>query len=286
MIERRFTDFFPSLNVRYNVSDDLVFRIAGQRGVSRPAYGAIRVGASINDTASPCTIGGGNPGLLPEYTWGLDTSLEYYLPGRGIVSVAGFYRWVDNVLYQSAQAAGSSLFNTNGIDRSAYILSSTFNGENGKLYGVEFSYQQQFSFLPSPLDGFGFQGNVTFLGGGYDTQLVGGVRQTGLAFQGLSDTIALASLYFEKYGLSAGISYQWRADWLDTLGGLGSGESRQAYDNLDVSIRYTVTDNITVFADLANFTDAIYVAYEGDKSRPTEVEQIGRRYLFGVRFNF
>lgn len=285
-VERRYTDFFPSLNIRYAVSEDLIVRLAGQRSASRPAYGAIRVGASINDTASPGTISGGNPGLEPEYTWGLDGSIEYYLPGRGIVSVAGFYRWVDNVLYQSAQAVGSDVFDTGGINRSGYILSSTFNGENGRLYGVELNYQQQFTFLPSPLDGFGFQGNITFLGGEYDTQLINGVQQTGLAFQGLSDTIANASLYFEKYGLSARVSYQWRDDWLDTLGGLGSGESRKSYDNLDVSIRYAVTENFTVFADLANLTDAIYVAYEGDTSRPTEVEQIGSRYLFGVRFNF
>lgn len=285
-ISRNDTDFFPSINARFNLGEDLIFRIAGQRGVSRPAYGAIRVGASINDTASPGTIGGGNPGLESEYTWGVDSSLEYYLPGNGIVAVAGFYRWVDNVLYSSAQAVGSDVFDFGGIDRSGHILTSTFNGENGKLYGVEFNYQQQFTFLPSPLDGFGFQGNVTFLGGEFDTQVVNGVQQRGLAFQGLSDTIANASLYFEKYGLSARVSYQWRDDWLDTLGGLGSGESRKSYDNLDVSIRYVLTRNFTLFADLSNLTDAIYVAYEGDTSRPTEVEQIGRRYLFGIRFNF
>lgn len=286
VVERRATDFFPSLNVRYALAEDLIVRLASQRGVSRPAYGAIRVGASINDTASPGTIAGGNPGLDSEYTWGLDASLEYYLPGSGIASVAGFYRWVDNVLYQSAQPVGSDVFNTGGVNRSGYILSSTFNGENGRLYGVEFNYQQQFTFLPSPFDGFGFQGNLTFLGGEYDTRLVNGTQQLGLAFQGLSDTIANASLYFEKYGLSARISYQWRDDWLDTLGGLGSGESRQAYENLDVSVRYAITDRLTLFADMANLTDAIYVAYEGDRTRPTEVEQIGERFLFGIRFDF
>src|SRR3546814_11132864 len=50
------TDFFPSLNIRYEASKDIVLRLAGQRGVSRPAYGATRVGASISDTATPGTI--------------------------------------------------------------------------------------------------------------------------------------------------------------------------------------------------------------------------------------
>ncbi|MEY4722094.1 MAG: hypothetical protein RIQ46_1819, partial [Pseudomonadota bacterium] len=285
-VKRSTTDLFPSLNARLSLSDDLVFRLGGQRGVSRPAYGAIRVGSSINDTASPGTITGGNPGLDAEYTWGLDASLEWYLPGSGILSVAGFHRWVDNVFYQNTQAVGSNVFDSAGVDRSGYRLTSTFNGRNGKLYGVEFNYQQQFAFLPEPFDGFGFQGNLTLLGGSFDTQVVNGAQRRGIPFQGMSDTIANASVFFEKYGISARVSYQYRSDWLDALGGFGSGESRKGYDNLDVSLRYKVNEAMTLFADASNLTDAVYVAYEGTKDKPTEVEQIGERYMFGLRFNF
>lgn len=280
------TDFFPSLNARIAISDDIVFRLSGQRGISRPAYGAIRVGSSINDTASPGTISGGNPALKPEYTWGVDTSLEWYLPGGGIASVAGFHRWVDNVFYANTQRVGSSVFNSNGVDRSGYLLTSTFNGANGKLYGVEFNLQQQFSFLPSPLDGFGFQGNLTLLRGTFDTALVNGQQTRGIAFPGRSKTIYNTSLYYEKYGLSARVSYQWRDDWLDSIGGLGAGESRKGYGNLDVTMRYRLNDNLTLFADAANLTNEKYIAYEGDPNLISEVEQIGSRYLFGVRFDF
>lgn len=284
--KRSYTDLFPSFNARVELSDDLVFRLGGQRGVSRPAYGAIRIGSSINDTASPGTISGGNPGLLPEYTWGLDSSLEWYLPGKGILAVAAFHRWVDNVFYSNKQPVGSDVFNSGGIDRSGYLLTSTFNGTNGRLYGVEFNFQQQFSFLPSPLDGLGFQGNLTLLDGQFDTQVINGSQAKGIPFPGLSDTIANASLYFEKYGFSARVSYQWRGDWFDSLGGFGSGESRKGYANVDVSLRYKINDNFTIFADAANLTDATYVAYEDSMDKPTEVEQIGSRYMFGVRFNF
>ncbi|HMO69299.1 MAG TPA: TonB-dependent receptor, partial [Novosphingobium sp.] len=280
------TDFFPSLNARISLADDLVLRVAGQRGISRPAYGAIRVGSSINDTASPGTIGGGNPALKPEYTWGADASLEWYIPGGGIASVAGFHRWVDNVFYGNTQRVDSPVFNSGGVDRSGYLLSSTFNGDKGKLYGVEFNLQQQFTFLPSPLDGFGFQGNLTLLGGTFDTAVVNGLQQTGIPFPGRSKTIYNASLYYEKYGLSARVSYQWRDDWLDSLGGFGAGESRKAYGNLDVSVRYKINENFTVFADAANLTNEHYIAYEGDPNRISEVEQIGSRYMFGLRFNF
>src|SRR5699024_2401683 len=33
-----YIDIFPSISARYEASDNLVFRLAGQRGISRPAY--------------------------------------------------------------------------------------------------------------------------------------------------------------------------------------------------------------------------------------------------------
>jgi len=53
-----------------------------------------------------------------------------------------------------------------------------------------------------------------------------------------------------------------------------------------VSLRYALTDNFTLFADHANLTNETYVAYEGTRATPSEVERIGPRYLFGLRFDF
>ncbi len=278
-----FFDFFPSVNIRYEASDNIVLRLGAQRGVSRPAYAAIRVGASISDTAA--TISGGNPFLTPEYTWGVDAAIEYYFASNGIASISGFHRWVEDVLYQSQQRVNSDLYDSNGIDRSNYLLGSTFNGESGNLYGVELNVETQFDFLPGALAGLGVQGNVTFLGGSFDARNAAGQIEN-FAFQGLSDTVLNASVFYEYAGLSLRVAYQKRTDFLDTIGGLGAGEFRQGFENLDVTVRYALTDNFTLFADLANLTDETYVAYEGTPATPSEVERIGERYLFGVRFNF
>ena len=282
-VSQDFFDLFPSLNIRYEASDNVVLRLGAQRGVSRPAYAAIRVGASISDTAA--TINGGNPFLTPEYTWGVDAAVEYYFSSNGIASITGFHRWVEDVLYQSQQLVGSDLYDSNGIDRSNYLLGSTFNGESGKLYGVEFNVETQFDFLPGALAGLGVQGNLTLLGGDFEARNAAGILET-FAFQGLSDTVLNASVFYEYAGLSLRVAYQKRSDFLDTLGGLGAGEFRQGFENLDVTVRYALTPNITLFADLANLTDETYVAYEGTPATPSEVERIGERYLFGLRFNF
>lgn len=282
-VSQDFFDLFPSVNIRYEASDNVVLRLGGQRGVSRPAYAAIRVGASISDTAA--TINGGNPFLTPEYTWGMDGAIEYYFSSNGIASITGFHRWVEDVLYQSQQRVGSDLYDSGGIDRSNYLLGSTFNGEKGNLYGVEFNVETQFDFLPGALAGLGVQGNLTLLGGDFEARNAAGQLET-FAFQGLSDTVFNASVFYEYAGLSLRFAYQKRSDFLDTIGGLGAGEFRQGFENIDVTARYALTPNITLFADLANLTNETYVAYEGTPATPSEVEQIGSRFLFGARFNF
>jgi TonB-dependent receptor len=273
------TDLYPSINARFDLSDDIVFRLAAQTGVSRPSFGTVRTGASINDVNR--TISGGNPNLEPEKTLGADSSLEWYLPGSGLASVGAFYRRVEDVLYETTTVVGDDTYSTPGFDRRGYVFSTTLNGDKGKLYGIEFAYQQQFVFLPGPLEGFGFQGNLTFLDGEFTTR--DGRTED---FPGASKTIVNASLYFEKYGLSARLSYQWRDDWIDTLNSLGSGEFRKDYESLDLSLRYAVNDRISVYLDANNLTDETYIAYEGDVSHPSEVEQIGRRWLAGVRLSF
>ncbi|MDC7677191.1 TonB-dependent receptor [Asticcacaulis machinosus] len=284
-VETDYTDFFPSVNAKFDLNEKLVFRGSAQRGIARPSFGAVRAGASINDTATPGTITGGNPYLEPEYTWGGDASLEYYPSTDSVLSVSGFYRHVENVLYDSRTKITDDRYDGNGIDRTGYDFTSTLNGDEGKLYGLEFNYQQRFAMLPSPFDGLGFQGNVAVLDGAFDT-----AARKDVPFPGTSDTIVNTSIYYEKYGLSARLSYQWRDDWADTLGGLGLGsggdEYRKGYENLDLTLRYAVNPNLTVYADASNLTDETYIAYEGDLSHPSEVEQIGRRFMAGIRFNF
>ncbi len=284
-VSDEYTELFPSANLKYDLSDRLVFRLAGQRSLARPSFGEIRVSASVNDTATPGTISGGNPALTPEDIWGIDTSLEFYPTPSSLVAVSAFHRWVDGVLFANTQPVGNDTFDSPGIDRSAYLLTSTFNGGEGTLTGIEFNYQQQFEFLPGHFDGLGFQGNLTLLDGSFEA---GGRDDAG--FPGTSETIVNASLFYEKFGFSGRVSYQWRDDWLDTLGGLGVGSSgdefRKGYENLDIALRYAINDRFTVYADFANLTDAVYIAYQGDESRPTEVEQIGSRAMFGLRFSY
>jgi TonB-dependent receptor len=275
--KQSYTDLFPSLHVNYELTDDVKARFALISGVSRPSFGELRTSVSVDDVEM--TIRGGNPDLKPERAFGFDTALEWYLPGAGLLSASAFYRSIDDVIYDSTQKVGDDRF---GATRAAFDYVTTLNGSDGKMAGLELAYMQQWRFLPGALSGFGFQGNVTFLDGEFKTPT--GEKS---AFPGLSDTLVNASIFYEKYGLSARLSYQWRNDWLDDP----SPDAREqtywaATEQLDLSLRYQVRDGVTVYFDASNLTDEVGMRYQAHANRPIEAEGVGRRFMGGVRFNF
>ncbi|MCG8370807.1 MAG: TonB-dependent receptor, partial [Proteobacteria bacterium] len=191
-------------------------------------------------------------------------------------------REIDNVLYTGTSVITDDRFDTDGVDRTGYDYITTLNGGNGSLTGIEFAFQRQFDSLPGFWSGFGFQGNLSVLDGEFET----GAGDSA-PLPGTSDMIVNATLFYELYGLSARLSYQWRDDWVDSLSIEGFNDQfRKDYENLDLSLRYEVTEQLTVFADFNNLTDEHYIAYSGSVARPTEVEQIGRRYLLGLRVTY
>jgi TonB-dependent receptor len=272
-----YSDFYPSLNLKYDLTDSVVLRAAAQRGIARPSFGVVRTGASISDVN--LTITGGNPDVKPERTTGGDVSVEWYLAEGALASVGAFYRSVDDVLYDSTKLVTDERFNLGGVDRRGYRYNTTLNGRDGHLQGLELAYLHQWTFLPSPFDGLGFQGNLALLDGEFKT--LDGVTN---AFPGTSDTIVNASVFYEKYGWSVRLSYQWRDDWAETISLTGlDNEFRQGYENLDLSVRYQVNDRLGLYFDASNLTDETYVVFQGTPKLPTEVEQIGRRFMVGIR---
>lgn len=279
-VAQEYTDVFPSLHINYEVTPDIQARFAVISGVARPSFAELRTSVSVNDVSE--TISGGNPNLDPEEAWGVDAALEWYLPGAGLASVSAFYRKVDNVLFDSTAIVRDDTYDTPGRDRTGYDFTTTRNGSDGKLSGIEFAYLQQWTFLPKPFDGFGFQGNLTLLDGDFKTP-----EGVTVGFPGMSDTLVNASIFYENYGISARLSYQWRDAWLDEPSPDASSDTFwAATEQLDFSIRYQVRKGLTVYFDANNLTDEIGQRYQGKVARPVETEGVGRRFMAGVRFNF
>ncbi|MFN3524305.1 MAG: TonB-dependent receptor [Phenylobacterium sp.] len=277
------TKVFPSLHYNFDYSDTLKLRAALISGQARPSLADMRATVSVNDTSQ--TVSGGNPELVPESAYGLDLSAEWYFAPSSLLAVSAYHREVKDVLFDSTSIVGDTSYNFDGVDRSTYTFSSVANGGDGHLTGLEFVYNQPWTFLPGPLSGFGIQGSLAFTKGEFDTP-----EGESVEFPGTSDRITNVTLFYEKYRLSARLSWQHRTPWLDEVFPSGSSANQNLYwaeqQRVDFSARYQVNEYLSLFMDANNLTDETGVRYQGSENRPYEVENFGRKFLFGVRATF
>jgi len=206
------------------------------------------------------------------------------------LSASAFYRSIDNVIY-----ADTSVIPDGSVYAPGLIAAGTptsynafYNGDDGKLQGLELNLIAQADFLPGALQGFGFQGNVTFLDSEFSAPTQAGRKYS---LPGTSDLIYNASIYYENYGLSARLNYMYRDDWLSTTENDSLTEYWAEEERMDLSVRYSFPQsfnglNVTLFANANNLTDAVDVRYANSAATPNQVERFGRRYLLGIRVDY
>ncbi|MBO9726201.1 MAG: TonB-dependent receptor [Novosphingobium sp.] len=287
-VSNSFTSVYPSIHVNWDINRDMKLRLSGNTGAARPNYDVMRPNFSYSDVEQ--TVSGGNPKAKPERAKGVDLYFEWYMPSRGFFSVGGYYKDLQDILYDvELPVFGSDVLNTTGVDRSGYRYSTVANGGSGHIKGIEFAFSQPFEGLarsvglPDWALGFGVQANLT-LNDSKATTPDG--RTTDLP--GASPLIYNVSGYYERYGFSARVSYQWQKAYLDSLGaGDIIGDAYWAdVARLDASLRYSINENVQLYLDANNLTNEAGIRYQGAYSRPIEHETFGRRYLAGVRVNF
>ncbi len=291
-------DVFPSLHVNWDLTDNQKLRFSFNSGLARADFDTRAPNFNINDEDGG-SISGGNPFVNPEKTYGVDVYYEYYLQPLGIFSVGAFYKNIQDPLVGSNTIFGSTQFDQPGLERSTYEFSTTVNGEDGYYYGLEFTYAQQFAWLPEMFpvlpqwtDGFGFNGNLVLV----DSEITLGDDFDGRSapLEGSSDMTYNVSGYWEKYGLSLRVNWQWRTDWINSYSNLtdqnGETVANDRYwdqlGRLSVGARYQVNDNFELFFDANNLTDQYGRRIREVSNRVYEVEGFGARYLMGVRANF
>ena len=292
-----YLDFFPSVHFNYRPREDLVFRLAYTESIERPGYEDLAPNRIIDedsdeDAGGVIFLSGGNPALEPLRARSIDAYAEYYLPYRGIVSLGFFHKEIDDPIFTAVQELDGAAF---GFPENRVRLSGPLNGSDASITGFEFNYSQQFGFLPEPWDGFGTSINYTQAEDEAQTpplfneetgQNDGASRESGLA--GASDETYNVSIFFEKYGISTRLTYQYRSAWLNAIN-LSNPDQDRFWDerpSLDFSFRYSMNDNVTYFLDANNLTDEFGRRYNGNTNNVYEVEGFGQSYLAGVRVSF
>ncbi len=88
----------PNLDIKVDLSDDLVGRFSAGKTITRAPLGSLLGGLSLSGSPKigARTGGRGNTNLLPFQSTNIDLTLEYYYDDASYVAVGGFWKSVDD----------------------------------------------------------------------------------------------------------------------------------------------------------------------------------------------
>ncbi|MGS2722648.1 TonB-dependent receptor [Porticoccus sp. GXU_MW_L64] len=296
-----YSNVLPSLNLRFELSENLFLRVAASKTLTRPTFNDLSPGLSLNPNCS-CDNNGdnfavaataGNPGLSPYESTNFDVGVEWYFAESSALYVGVFDKVLEDyiavVTNNNVSNLGSANIRAIGIEQdgsSAPIaldqLSQPDNQGEAQVTGLEFGYLHAFE------SGFGYNFNVTLAENSAEFLETG----ADIAFPGVSDLSYNLTAFYEKDNFEARLSYSYRSDYLlvpDGVGGLGSQIFAESFGQLDGSISYSLNDSVTLFANVVNLTDEEQELFEripGAGDRFESLSHVGTRFAFGVRGTF
>lgn len=287
----RYTNAFPTVQLRYDISPMLIARATYSTGIARPGFNQTILNGAIDSSGGPNgTVGvvtGGNPSLKPTTGQNFDLSLELYLPHSGVLSFGLFDKEFSNFIIQNNFIAP---FSANGVSGN-YTFQSFQNVSGARARGIEVAFVDKFTGLPVPFDGFGVDLNASYVDSAIQLH-------PGFAKQPLPGTFEYTgngALFYEKGPINLRLSAQYESKVLFAVGSIAGttgypGISLDAYQDkrvtLDLAGSYDFRRNIRFYGSVKNLTDAPLRFYEGTSNRPIQREFYGQTYEAGVKLKF
>lgn len=160
---QKYDGFYPSININYSITENLVLRTAYARTLGRPDVKYIAGGLIIPEPDADAddmkikTITVGNPGLEPWTADSFHLSLDSYHWWEGFGSIGIYRKNVSNFFARKVQDPTEALLREYEIpdsvieyfENSKYVISRYENVGDATLTGLELSYRQDLFFLPS-----------------------------------------------------------------------------------------------------------------------------------------
>jgi TonB-dependent receptor len=275
-----YTNYFPTLQGRYDFLDNLVGRLTYSTGIARPGFEQITPGANISVTNA--TVSVGNPALKPTLGQNFDATLEYY-PGDGQIAALGlFYKQFRDYILLSQQYVSG--YNYPGLTGTITQVQSFSNGP-AHVEGIEGQYQQQLKFLPAPFDGFGYSANFT---------LVDSRAEIHPGIYGLLPSTSKvtwnAAVFYERAPFEVRVAADYVGQDLFAFGST-TGDATDVYSRhrltLDLGSSYAIAHEVKVYFDAKNLLNTPVEFTEGTSdSRPIQREFYDITLLAGVRLSF
>ncbi|MEH6461065.1 TonB-dependent receptor [Chitinimonas sp. JJ19] len=286
VVSSDYTDVLPSANLKLDIGNDLVARIALAKVMARPDFGRL-AGLSLNDTS--LSGSGGNPYLKPIRSTNFDAGVEWYF-GKNAMLSAAFYSMdlssyvsfgTYNAVFRNgveSQKQGKDIFST-------YLMNTPIN-TTGDVKGLELS-------LEMPIGGgFGFNTNYTYADGKETSVACEAKEKAGdrhaCDLVGTSEHSLNLGGFYEVGKLSARVAYNYRSAFLNGID-RRSAVYQDAVGTWVASLGYTINDNLALSFDAKDINNPLLKTYVYDKTgakQPQSFYKNGRQYYVGLRMKY
>jgi iron complex outermembrane receptor protein len=287
--EKEYLRLFPSLNLAYNLRENLTARGAYYWSVGRPDFNQYAGGVTLPDTTVAPGPGNritvNNAGVKAWTARTTKLRLEYYFERVGQISVGAFRRDFENFWTTRSAAGTPELLATYDLDPATYggyEVSTQYNVPGIlTMTGLEFDYRQALTFLPSWARGVQVFANATAL------------RATGEGADNFAGFVPRAynwgaSLTRDKFNVRVHWNYRGRQR-RGLVTGAGIAPSTYNWGNkrlyLDVLGEYNFSRRFALFANLRNINDATEDFEVAGPATPASA-QFRQRTDFGALWTF
>lgn len=296
-------EWFPMLHVRVRPTEWCDLRVAYTKSISYPRLDYVIPAKKIR--ASTVTVEYGNPHLAPQLATNYDGYLSFYGNRIGLLTLGGFYKKIENLIYVRS---GHVILDPvkEGVEqnlRGYSIIRPENNPFTTEVYGFECEWQTSFKWLPQPFDGIVVNVNYSHIWSETKfprsfvrqdriptppfllTSVVDTFR-TGPMPDQASD-IANVSIGYDVGNFSGRVSMLVQGK---TLTFVGVREELDGYTDTftrwDLSLKYDLVKNVSVFANLNNFTNAPDQSFMQTARYATGREYYGWTADLGVTVKF
>lgn len=271
-----YNDLYPNVNIKYSFNEKQLIRFGASRTITLPEFLEIAPFQYVSPTNQFIR---GNPNLIASTDYNYDIKYEFYPTSGQLVSLAGFYKNIENPINRSRA-------------RSASFEFSYFNtADEATVYGIELETRLDLikpGFNEETGDPFGSKLNLTFNGTRMwhnqtlkeiidpesgriaETFRFGLNTETGL--QGAADWIVNSSLNYSTVGenpFSAAVSANYTSDKIFSV-----GDSRNV-DRSDLLYNDNIIENgfVTLDARLSKQFGDLNVALTARNLLNPEINQ-------------
>lgn len=282
--------FLPNLSLRYDLTDNVILRFGASRTITRPELTDMRSARSLGDVRQGQSgIGSaGNPNLKPFMSDNFDLSAEWYINDFDYVSIGAFSKSIDNFVVTEAEPETITGVIDPATGRDVvYEMRRPRNLDTKKVEGIEIGGQHIFGE-----SGFGLIANATFVFADpdYDYATPLGSVPKADAVVGVSDSANLIGFY-ENGPFQIRIAYNWRDSFIRGFQYFYSSTSNEPvvvedYSQIDISMSYDLTDNISLFLEGINVTEEGSRLHGREKNHMFYSGEGVGRYALGIRANF